>query len=79
MTQSIIEYYKQHARDPEMMSPEAMQKQGFACCMLPKGYNFRTAYSAAVEFVGSRHFVPHNLQFWFESDALAVQFRLMLP
>jgi hypothetical protein len=67
MNQMITEYYRANARTPELIANEALTAKGYA------------AYVIAIEFVGHQNFVARDREFWFESAALAMQYRLMLP
>jgi hypothetical protein len=79
MNQMITEYYRANARTPELIANEALTAKGYAGCVIPSDYNFRKAYVIAIEFVGHQNFVARDREFWFESAALAMQYRLMLP
>jgi hypothetical protein len=79
MNQTITEYYLTNARTPELITSEVLIAKGYAGCSIPSDYNFRTAYMLALEFVGPLNFVVRDREFWFESAALAMQYRLTLP
>jgi hypothetical protein len=79
MTVAITDYYLHNVSDPNKVSKSALEQAGYSCCTLPPNYNFRKAYVTAVELVGSKNFLTIDSDlFWFQSAALAVQFRLML-
>jgi hypothetical protein len=79
MTLSVTDYYLFNVNNPDKISSQGLTEAGYSGCKRPPTCVFRKAYLTAIDLVGSKNFLVIDTDmFWFESDAIAVQFRLML-
>jgi hypothetical protein len=79
MTLLITDYYLLNVNDPTKVSSKGLTDAGYTSCQRPASCDFRKAYLIATDLVGSKNFLTINTDmFWFESAAVAVQFRLLL-